>query len=296
MELFKLEIHTTESNFKHFCALPDKGIELIGAIPLQYHVSLSDQNPPEPLQNVQNSYKVEIYTSTPPEEIERKFEELGQPITCRVLPCSPFHIKPSQGNSARMMEDQTLPDRTAPGLKDTERTHFEIVPLSDSTMRFKLETGKSLFFLDTIACVLERHRIKILHGRKLRQGDQDFATLTISFVPQSVISQIQYDLAAAIKGQNGSLHVAHSSQLRDLADNLQVTFLPAGSLVTMKISCNTDAAVYRACLTQQLAKYGVDVILARFTSKENCIDDVYHLKSLKNETLPADLSRDLFSL
>ncbi|WP_136810370.1 hypothetical protein [Desulfosediminicola flagellatus] len=293
MELHKFEIQTSESDFDKLRLLEDSGVAIIGGISQQrFSSSPGDGSTGLAQDDSDQPVKVELFTSTPPEILLKKLSIFTNSRTVSISKCSsltletrPDSIHKNNELPVRAVEQQPQAI-VEDGLSSSiDFTHPDV-------MHLKVEAQATPILLNRVFAAVCQFDIILTSGRKLRQGQRDFAMLSFKGVNQALQKQIKDRFNLAIK----PFYIPNDSEIFSqfvLTNDLQISLQQKGPMTAMRVLCDRPTPSFRYQLLSHLASFKIDIPLARMSTRNNTIEDVYHLKPISSQLLPPELAEAL---
>lgn len=293
MELHKFEIQTSESDFNKLSLLEDSGVAIIGGISQQRFSSSPGDVPIGLAQDDSDQpVKVELFTSTPPEILLKKLSSFKNCRTLSIQKCSSLTFEAHPDSTHKNNElPVTAIEQQPPAIMEDGLSYSNDF-IHPDVMYLKVEAQATPLLLNRIFAAVCQFDIILTSGRKLRQGQRDFAMLSFKGVNQALQKQIKDRFNLAIKPFDIPNDSEIFSQLV-LTNDLQISLLQKGPMTAMRVLCDRPTPSFRYQLLSHLASFKIDIPLARMSTKNNAIEDVYHLKPISNQLLPPELGEIL---
>lgn len=301
MEFYKIEIHTTESDFGSLNILKDEMVEFVSGLDLQHHSFSSTQSSQVVSESESDDHsapvKLEVYTSSDPRKFIEKFRGLDHISTIHAHPCKPLSLLRIKNTSVSDTVEGSLspPESTPPPPVDSATNAFRCTfdRRSENTVILKVEAPMSPLFLDKITSVLVNHDTDILNARKFRQGESDIATFTLANIPETQIELIHKQLIRTFDSATPHTDSPPIHHEKTKADIVHVTIQSDSAMPSLRIMADNLSACFRQRLYSHLVALDIDISLARMTRRNDTIEDLYHLKSLPHRIPSSELTKAL---
>jgi hypothetical protein len=278
--MHKLEIYTTGEELADIDYLHEIGAEIIGGIAIGHYRKFinatgagSAASPAIPAMSL-TGMKVEVFTSSLDNSLLQRLSSSSSVLDVRVHRCDSIDICDS---TAECIETASSAD--LPATPDPSPTKCLVEPFTAGYLRLRVETGKNPDCLTVLFRSLAALEIDVQNGRKFRQGDTDFVTLTIAQTNEKVLRRLQEEIEDGIAANA-------------LEDKTRVAAIPvaecsafflelqgSSSMPAIKLTAKGRASAIRAAFHEGIVAFDWDVSIGRITGSGNRVEDLYYLKA-----------------
>ncbi len=285
--MYKIEIHTTEENLAELAFLQEIEAEIIGGI-LVGHIkkraaageTRSDNIPAIPGMKRANM-KVEVFTSSLENNLLQRLAATESVLDVRVHHCDSIDLY----HSPEGLEENHSNGDDPVVMRSLPRTKCIIDPLTTGYLRLRVETDKNPHCLKVIFDTLMTHGVDVQNGRKFRQGDSDFITLTIAQTNATILELVRTEIPAGLAQE--ALSAKIPATIPHILDDgtFSLGLQGSGTLPAIKITATGRTAAIRAAFHEALCAFNYDISIGRITGNGNTVDDMYYLKALDHNPI-----------
>ena len=278
--MHKLEIYTT-GELADIDFLHEIGAEIIGSLAVGHYRKFvpatetdSAASPAIPAMSLAGM-KVEVFTASLDSSLLQRLSSTGSVLDVRVHRCDSVDFCDSTAECAEIPSTYVDPPTTP----DSSPTKCIVEPFTAGYLRMRVETGKNPDCLTVIFRSLAALDIDAQNGRKFRQGDTDFITLTIAQTNEKVLRRLQEEIeggmAANALQDKTRVAAAPVSGCSALFLELQ----GSSSMPAIKLTAKGRASAIRAAFHEEIIAFDWDVSIGRITGSGNKVEDLYYLKA-----------------
>ncbi|WP_136796271.1 hypothetical protein [Desulfosediminicola ganghwensis] len=283
MEMHKIEVYTQQKELTQLLGnLPDTPC-LVGALDVSFrHKGGQDSV------NASADTRVEIFTGENPTELVGKLSALENVVDIQSYPCQSFLARmplKEEKNDVHSDMEELIPQSSVPA-------NCRVSILSEASIRMTIDSTLNHSFLYKIFHVLAIRDMAITGGRKYRQGNKDFITFTTAPPTVGNIQRLQDEIKDMLeKGELSESTPPDSSGA--VCDDITITVDASGNLPALIIRATGNVTAARKSLQEIFCRQKLDTVIARFTARENGIEDIYYLKPLSNTGVTEELARSI---
>lgn len=285
MEMHKIEVYTLRQELAQVIGNLPANAQLVGALDVHYR----QRHRQEESKAVTADTRVEIFTDSNPSEIIAHLSTVETVLDIQAYPCKQLF----SGNNANKQDVATSsPATVVPEKRAGAPANCRLSMVSESSLRLSIDASMSQAFLWKIFHVLCAMELSITGGRKYRQGEKDFVTFT-STTSTLGNSQPLQDAIRSIFEHGDPPEPTFHNETASSCDTIDIRLDASSNLPALIIRATGNSAVIRNSLQKIFCTEKLDTIIARFTSRENGIEDIYYLKQLGDTAVTDSLARTI---
>ncbi|WP_028580250.1 hypothetical protein [Desulfogranum japonicum] len=284
MQTHKIELHTAGTQLEELDFLFDFDPEIIGGVVLRYFGVSNRQESvwrkigPRSLSRKQSAdMKVEMFITEPPPSLLAKLATVKAVRDLRISRCT--MLDAAQLETFESAYEESDAAASEPVASSSARCRVE--PAVAGRSRVKIEAPVDDSFLEKIFFILYLHQLSIVSGRKFRQGEGDYAILTILSRQTEQLAQFAADVEQELcndMANTRDIPALRANPGKDI--DIALSWQKSKGLAKLKISAvSADMPFLRYTMHRLFNKLGLDVYIAHMQSREDTLEDTYHLRA-----------------
>lgn len=286
MEMHKIEVYTQQKELTRLLGNLPGEANLVGALDVHFQ-----QRNLRSGENLAADTRIEIFTETDPAEVMAQLSTLDAVFDIQSYPCQPLLTDVKAAEPTPPPSDPAVqPYAVQPHVtRISAPASCRISEVSDNTTRITAQSSVDSLFLHKLFHLIAAREMSLTGGRKYRQGDKDFAILTTTAPVIGSSQGLQADITDILENVGSPLHLP--TAIHVACDEIAVRLDAGSSLPALIVRAAGDTALIRQSLQALFSRYALDVVIARFTLRENGIEDIYYLKQLGDTAVTEQLAR-----